>query len=581
MNNSTQNSYANLLASILIFCAALVFSPGPAGSAAAEPASSAASPEALRLGERIYREGILSSGDLLRASVKEGLSVPGTTFACASCHLRSGLGALEENVYIPPINGQKLFNPLPNLYKGFEQSGLSLPPLRPAYGEESLIRVLRSGVDPNGRLLSEAMPRYLIEERDARLLVDYLKSLSSRFSPGVSDTTIRFATVISEDADPVKSGAMLASFDNFVKMQNSQIRSFRNQQGGAKARLMAENMFASRELATRIISISHWKLKGPAETWRSQLEEYNRKEPVFALLGGIVSGPWKPVHEFCEQNMIPCLFPNTDLPVISDSDWYTLYLSKGYYQEGESAARYLNGIEAFQKGGWVVQVVGASVEAETLATGFRQTWQELGQQPPVTVQLPPGKVPDRDFLQQLLPREKPVALLVWDDAGALPALELLQRPEERPEAIFLSGRYLAERIWNLPEPIRDAAYLTYPFAFSPYAARGGMGKQKVQGDLQKSLRQADTPLRDEALKIATLTNSLTQQFTSLLMELKGNYYRDTLLEVAGMMPVQQYPLYGRISFGTGQHYAARGCFIVQLSHGGNPELVKKSSWEIQ
>ena len=34
----------------------------------------------------------------------------------------------------------------------------------------------------------------------------------------------------------------------------------------------------------------------------------------------------------------------------------------------------------------------------------------------------------------------------------------------------------------------------------------------------------------------------------------------------------------RISFGTGQRFASRGCFIVQLSHGDVPELVKKSGW---
>ena len=83
-------------------------------------------------------------------------------------------------------------------------------------------------------------------------------------------------------------------------------------------------------------------MKGPAETWRVQLEEYNRKEPAFALLGGITNGSWKPIHQFSEDNRIPCIFPNTDFPVISDKDWYTLYLSKGYYQEGEGAARYLN-----------------------------------------------------------------------------------------------------------------------------------------------------------------------------------------------------------------------------------------------
>ncbi|RII25638.1 MAG: amino acid ABC transporter substrate-binding protein [Geobacter sp.] len=580
MKNLMSNGYAQLLPFAVVCTMTLSFLLGAASSGAAAPLFPAASPETLRLGEQVYREGVLPSGKPLLAAIKGGVSAPGTTFACISCHLRSGLGSVDEGIYTPAINGEKLFKPLPRLYKGIEQNAKSSPPLRPAYTEESLIEVLRSGRDAGGRLLSEAMPRYLIEDRDARILVAYLRSLSSQSSPG-ADATLRFATVMSEDIKPAESEAMLASFDHYFKMKKTQVRTFSNPRGlGAKSRLMAENMLGSRDLAVREMSLSHWTLKGPPETWRSQLEEYNRKEPVFALLGGIVSGPWKPVHQFSEENGIPCLFPNTDFPVISDTDLYTLYLSKGYYQEGEAAARYLNSRTDILEGRRVVQIVRASREAEALSAGFLQTWQELGQQAPLTVPLPSGNALDSDFLKQVLAKEKPAALVIWDDATALPALDLLSRFEGRPTMVFLSTRYLGESIWTLQETIRDFTFLTYPYTFSPFAPRSTMGKQKVQDDLQQTLQQVDVPLKNEVEKIASLTNSLTQILTIMLMDLKGNYYRDNLLDVAGMMPDQQYPLYGRISLGTGQRYASKGCFIVQLSHGDNPELVKKSSWVI-
>jgi ABC-type branched-subunit amino acid transport system substrate-binding protein len=329
------------------------------------------------------------------------------------------------------------------------------------------------------------------------------------------------------------------------------------------------------------MSLSKWVVKGPSETWRSQLEEYYRKEPVFALLGGITKGDWKPVHRFSEENRIPCIFPNTDLPVVSDTDWYTLYLSKGYYQEGESAARYLNGNEKLLKGKPLVQIVRDSLEAEALAEGFQQTWKELGQQAPVTLKLPAGKKLTEDLLQQLLDKDNPAVMLIWDDASALPAIEKLNSNGLLPKQVFLSGRYLGESLWTLNESIRDVTYLTYPFSFTPSAAKAAMGKQQVKDDLKKTMKQAEIPLKDEVLKIESLTNSLTQMLTYMLIDLKGNYYRENLLDVTGMMEDQQYPLYGRISFGTGQRYASKGCFIVQLSHGDNPELLKKSSWIIQ
>jgi hypothetical protein len=41
---------------------------------------------------------------------------------------------------------------------------------------------------------------------------------------------------------------------------------------------------------------------------------------------------------------------------------------------------------------------------------------------------------------------------------------------------------------------------------------------------------------------------------------------------------ETYPLYERLSFGPGQRYASKGCFIVQLTKGPKPELIRKSDW---
>jgi hypothetical protein len=576
MNHPTTSGWRVRLVLLALCCLGPLLVP-VSGPLAASDAPLVTAQE-LRQGERIYREGILPSGEHLRVALKGEQAVPGLTFTCASCHLRSGLGAFDEGVYTPAINGDKLFKPLPRIYKGVESTDSSQPPLRPAYTDSSLSEVLRSGTDPNGRVLGEAMPRYLLDDKDSRLLFAYLRTLSTTFSPGVSDTGIRFATVISEDVRPELRDAMLSSFAFYFNMKNNQIRGFSNPRSGAKSRMMAENMQLSRELTGKSISLARWTLKGAPETWRAQLEEYHRKEPVFALLGGIVTGSWQPVHQFCEEHEIPALLPNSEFPVLSETDWYTLYLSKGYFQEGEGAARFLNSREVARQGGAVVQVVRDAPQAQALAAGFRKTWQEFGQQAPVTLELAPGKALDRDSLQRLLAGRKPAVLLVWDDAAALPALESLAGREAGPGMVFLSARYLGESIWSLKEPLRDLIFLTYPYAFSSKVAVTGMGKPVVQEDTQKTLKKGALPVKTEVQKITGQTNALTQLLAQLLMDLKGNYYRDNLLDVAGMMADQPHPLYGRLSFGTGNRYAARGCFVVQLSHGDAPELVKKSGW---
>jgi len=535
--------------------------------------------EKLQWGERMYREGLLPSGEPVQAFVKGDLPVPGTSFTCVSCHLRSGLGSIEGGVVTPPTNGDNLFKPLLATYKHLTQKFFPLPPIRPAYTDATLAEAIRSGVVPGGHKLNDVMPRYLIDDADMSILEFYLKSLSAKVSPGVSDTNISFATVIAEDVRPEDRDAMLSVLDNFVAIKNTQVSAFKTQRG-ARSRLMAENMLASREFAMRTFSLSRWVLKGPPETWRAQLEEYNRKEPVFALLGGITNGDWRPIHQFSEENHIPSLFPITDFPVVSAADWYTLYFSKGYYQEGEAAARYLNANDGAVAGRPIIQVVRASREGQALSAGFLETWHDLGHQAPLTVTLKAGETISNDFLKKLSDREKPAAILLWGGSDMLPALDALAGDRHRPGIVFVSSSYLGMDIWALHEQIREFTYITYPFTFAQNGASPSTNGTIVQSDQQKTIYLKDLAVKTRPQKIASLSLSLTQILAMALMEMRGNYYRDNFLDVIGMVPDQNFTLYERLSFGPGQRYASKGCYIVQLLPGPVPELVKKSAWVI-
>ena len=158
-------------------------------------------------------------------------------FTCVSCHLRSGLGSYEGSILATATNGEKLYKPYFNVHQETPskqgampwalRSSYQAPPLRPAYTDETLAVALRTGVDPTGRKLDSVMPRYLLKDRDMAILIYYLKSLSSEPSPGVSDTTITFATVIAGDVTEAEREAVLTPLENFVRGRNSRLDTFR------------------------------------------------------------------------------------------------------------------------------------------------------------------------------------------------------------------------------------------------------------------------------------------------------------------------------------------------------------------
>ena len=124
--------------------------PKAPGTVAGLPAD-----KALALGERMYRLGILPSGESMPSVVNGDVPVEGTAFSCSSCHLRGGLGSWEGGIVTLPTNGARLAIPrywkFPNLSPE-ERRELKLqnPAARPAYTDETLAHLLRTGRDPSG-----------------------------------------------------------------------------------------------------------------------------------------------------------------------------------------------------------------------------------------------------------------------------------------------------------------------------------------------------------------------------------------------------------------------------------------------
>jgi len=287
----------------------------------------------------------------------------------------------------------------------------------------------------------------------------------------------------------------------------------------------------------------------------------------------MVSGSWAPVHSFSEKNRVPCIFPDTDLPVVSETDWYTLYFSKGYYQEGETAAKYLARVLDLPKNKKVVQIYRKGDQGEALAQGFADTWGKLGNASLTKIILPSSKKTGKAFWRNLAVKYPNSVLLVWLGPSDLAGIDSLAAAGKKHPALFVSSTLLAGALPSIPDSVRDFTLITYPTRLPD------------EDVYSKSLvtnwhKFKNLPVSN--LKISSNAFLITNLLSRVLIEMGGDMYRDYFLDIwdGGKDETNGSAIYPVLSFGPGQRYASKGCYVVSLATGQNPRIVRQSDWII-
>lgn len=532
-----------------------------------------------KLGERIYREGILSSGEPLRATLQGDVTVEGEQASCASCHRRSGMGSSEGTAFVPPVTARALFGERElrreDLFRKLFQevqparyrARVRDPRVRPAYNDATLARALRRGHDPAGRILDPLMPRYQLGDEDTRHLIAYLKTLATNRAPGVTSTTIHFATVVAGSVGRDKRAAMLDVMEAYLRRKNDETRGLLSRPGSSPYHM--DEFYDS----LRIWELHVWELKGRPETWGAQLESFYRERPVFALLGGIGAGDWSAVHDFCERREVPCLFPNTELPPGKEDAAYSLYLYGGLNVEAEALARHL--VETFDdaSGSRVIQVFRRGTSGEAAARLFRDASRREGLSNLRERVIESGSELSNEFWERLVRDERPNALVLWLGRDDLKGLAEAHSLERSGAEIFLSAGTLDGETPApaLPANFRRRVRLVYPFALpqaeSVHAFR-----------VRAWLRSRGVERSHERIQANThFALSITDH---ALMRLLQNYSRDYFIESVEH-ETENMPnpgVFPTLSLGPGQRFASRGSYIVKLPDSQTGRIEPVSGW---
>jgi hypothetical protein len=526
-----------------------------AGTATSRPSRSSANTSELRAGEQIYRQGALPSGEPLLAERLGAPPMQGQTAACMNCHRRSGLGTVEGQIYVPPVTPQYLFRPMSVPAAQMRRSsGQTRRPVRSPYTPATLARALREGIDPDGRRFDYLMPRYPLDEASMSELIAYLRQLSRRRAPGVGDETLDFATIITPDADAAERRGMLDVLEHWF--------------GANGASHPGEDLSQSapgvRNSGVHTWRLHVWQLTGPADGWDEQLRQHFAAEPVFAVVSGLGEKSWAPVHHFCEAQSLPCLFPNVDLPVVAEDDFYPLYFSRGVLLEAQIiASRLLQPGSASRR---VIQVFRGDDIGGAAAAALQQSsaagaveWQEHA--------LDAG-APASELARAINEARPGDTIVLW-----LRPQDLKNLPETPPPnaAVFISGLMAGLEQAPLPTAWRSVARMSYPLelptmrAVGTGFARGWFTFHHIP--LVAERVQTDTYLACEILTEAAgrMQNNLVPDHLVELIE----------IELSHRLVNGEYP---RLGLAPGQRFASKGGYLVHFETASGTQLMADSEW---
>ncbi|HEY0666478.1 MAG TPA: c-type cytochrome [Gallionella sp.] len=538
-------------------------------TALVHPAHAGVPPDDESAGKRIYREGMLPSGEPLRGTLQNGVELSGSAAACAVCHRRSGLGGGEGQNSVRPIAGRLLFAPA-LIQSSSDQASpaqASSARTRPRYTLDALARALRDGVDPSGRLLDALMPRYRLNDDEVRQLAAYLQQLAPRQAPGVTGSEIHFATVIAPGVKPTQEKAMLDVLQAFFAAKNGGTRQEQ------RRREIGRNVTGSEQMyrAYRKWQLHVWRLRGQPESWPAQLQDYYREQPVFAVLSGIAAGSWQPVHEFCERNEVPCLFPNIGFPAVAQTGYSSFYFSRGAVLEAEVLAKHLAG-GVVGRDNNIVQVFRDDASGRAPAQALRAALRQRGIDTVVDRPLS-GSVPvPESFWIRLLDGDRPETLILWlNDA------DIAKFPLQREVPLSLHGLYVSGSLVASPERLQQVGGWIGRVRCVDQLEQAGLRTQHMTR-MNTWLRARNVLLADEHIQANTFFAAGIAG--DALAHMDENFSRDYFIERIEHMTGQSlfHSVYPRLSLGPGQRFASKGGYVTGCMLKGGHRAALQSNW---
>jgi hypothetical protein len=271
------------------------------------------------------------------------------------------------------------------------------------------------------------------------------------------------------------------------------------------------------------------------------------------------------VHAFCERSAVPCLFPNVEVPVDSERDYYSVYFSRGVLLEAELIANSIVDAAGANSPKAVTQIYRPGDSGEAAAVALTSALQGRGiTSTSQAVAGPPGE----GVAKALRRASGAGALVLWLRPADLAALGDAP-PGERP--VFASGLMGGLERAPLPLEWRGRTRLAYPFDLPERRrvrvdfAMGWMSVRHIPIVAQQV--QADT-----YLACGLVSETISHMVDTFVRDYLVERVEDTL---AHRVLTGYYP---RLSVSSSQRFASKGGYLVRFAEPEGQRLIPDGDW---
>ena len=418
---------------------ALLFAPL---LAAAEPTT------AQSWGKQIYFEGTSPTGGEINAIVgSEGVSLPASAVPCASCHGRDGLGRPEGGVIPPDVR----WSELSKVYGHVHENGRK----HPAFDENSLARLIRTGMDPGNNRLDTSMPLYSMSVEDMDSLVAYIKYLENDWDPGISKGVIQVGTLL--------------------PLQGSQ---------GALGQAMAQVMLAYfKEVNSRggifgrKIELLAIPYAGSAEATLASLRSAFEKEAVFALVGAYTIGLDQQLLELLREEDMPMVGPFTLNPGDAFINADIFYIYPGFTEQAQTLAA--QAIAQMKGGNGKLVLVGPEGEdIDVLIAAVEDRLPKDRKFETATLRYQRGELDPTELAKSLQKADSDAVLFLGLQAELEALLNSLAYVKHYP-GIFALSAFVPRPLFESPEAFSERIFVAYPTLSNDVSAAGRSEYQRL------------------------------------------------------------------------------------------------------